>query len=393
MYIMIVGLLCVSNAQNSWQPISNFPSVARSWPASFTIGEKAYVGTGGQSFIYNNDLWEYDTVTGIWTQKANVGGPLRGGAAGFSINGKGYMGLGRNSTQLYYDLWEYDPILNTWSFNSFFPGSNVDKSATFVVQNKAYVVAGGTATNIGTESNNLWEFNPSGNTWSQKTSIPSTGRNRAVGFEIFDKGYIACGYGFDSSTSSSQSTNEVWEYDAILDTWTQKANYPGSGRSDCAGFSIGNYGYVGMGRFMYTTEFWRFDPLNDSWTQVDQFIGSGRIAGVSFSTTDKGFVGLGYTVTTQLIEFTDFYQFQDQTLSEQSINATNNISIYPNPFDNELIIETSSFKNAAVYNLSGKLLGLFQSETIDLSHLNLGVYILKVERENLPLIVKKIIKR
>jgi hypothetical protein len=60
------------------------------------------------------DFWEFNTTTGAWTQKADVGNVYRQSAVGFSIGSKGYIGLGYASGGRT-DLLEYDPASNTWS--------------------------------------------------------------------------------------------------------------------------------------------------------------------------------------------------------------------------------------------------------------------------------------
>ena len=99
--------------------------------------------------------------------------------------------------------------------------------------------------------------------------------------------------------------------------------------------------------YQRNTDMWRYNPVNDSWTEVDSFWGSGRIASLSLSTNDAGYVGLGYTVNSQgFVEFTDFFRFEDQTLSLEN-PSTNLISVYPNPVTSDLFVEgmpSSSYK-------------------------------------------------
>src|SRR6185503_18531721 len=66
-------------------------------------------------------------------------------------------------------------------------------------------------------------------TWTQKADFGGTGRAYAVGFSIGSKGYIGTG---------SSNGKDFWEYDPATDTWTQKADFGGTYRSFAAGFSI-----------------------------------------------------------------------------------------------------------------------------------------------------------
>ena len=59
--------------------------------------------------------WEFDPVTGTYTQKAAMPNGLGGGASGF-INGRLYVAGGRDASNTILDtLYIYDPATNTWS--------------------------------------------------------------------------------------------------------------------------------------------------------------------------------------------------------------------------------------------------------------------------------------
>jgi N-acetylneuraminic acid mutarotase len=105
----------------TWTQRPSFPGLGREHAVSFTIGNKAYVGTG--SYVLSgrqhlNDFWEYDPgtfgSTGTWTQRASFGGLARGFAVGFSIGNKGYIGSGSiagsfGAVTRLNDFWEYNP--------------------------------------------------------------------------------------------------------------------------------------------------------------------------------------------------------------------------------------------------------------------------------------------
>ena len=55
-------------------------------------------------------------------------------------------------------------------------------------------------------------------TWTQKADFGGTGRRYAVGFSIGSKGYIGTGV-------ASSLTKDFWEYDQAANTWTQKADF------------------------------------------------------------------------------------------------------------------------------------------------------------------------
>jgi hypothetical protein len=79
----------------------------------------------------------------------------------------------------------------------------------------------------------------------------------AVGFSINGKGYVGTGeFGYTS-------LKDLWEYDPVIDQWTQLEDFPGGERRYAAGFSIGDKGYVGTGWSINgdnLNDFWEFTP-------------------------------------------------------------------------------------------------------------------------------------
>jgi N-acetylneuraminic acid mutarotase len=135
-------------------------------------------------------------------------------------------------------------------------------------------------------------------TWLRKNDIGFAGiagpaeRYSAVGFTINGKGYFGGG---------NNGKTDFWEYDPVSDTWSQKANFSGTGRNEATGFTIGNKGYVGTGYttfpFAYYNDFWEFDPLANTWTRKADHPGTPRRAATGFAIGNKGYLGTGITAT------------------------------------------------------------------------------------------------
>jgi hypothetical protein len=246
-------------ATNIWTQKADFGGVARASAVGFSVGTKGYIGTGA-AVEYERDFWEYDPATNIWTQKADFGGAARASAVGFSIGTKGYIGTGWDGKLYYKDFWEYDPATNIWTQKADF-GLLVAAARKavvgFAIGTKGYIGTGIAATGY---TDDFWEYNPAGNTWTQMTSFGGTKRGSAVGFSIGTKGYI--GTGIDGSGY----TKDFWEYDpaggADLGTWTVKADFGGTARKDSVGFLIASKGYIGTGidGSGYTKDLWEYDP-------------------------------------------------------------------------------------------------------------------------------------
>src|ERR1044071_4100643 len=125
----------------TWDSLSTYPCTKGGDGAiTFTIGNKLYVGGGFVSKCF----YEYDPAADKWTKKADL--PVvkcKAFGVGFSINGKGYAGLGfdlpASSPVCNNDLWEYDPVANKWTQKKDYPGQGCDALFSFTVGNKAYV--------------------------------------------------------------------------------------------------------------------------------------------------------------------------------------------------------------------------------------------------------------
>src|ERR1019366_2089587 len=79
------------------------------------------------------------------------------------------------------------------------------------------------------------------NTWSPKTCLPSYTRAGEAAFTVGNMGYIVGGYNLGITAS-----NQVWQYNPNTDTWTQKNNFPNVITGpNC--FVINDTAYVGVG--------------------------------------------------------------------------------------------------------------------------------------------------
>ena len=104
---------------------------------SFVIGTKGYVFGGFDNYNCLADLWEYDSESGSWTEKAS---PIatdpdfipRCSSAAFALDGKGYIGLGADGEKNLDDFWMYDPAADSWTQKaSFTEGGQTRRSNSF----------------------------------------------------------------------------------------------------------------------------------------------------------------------------------------------------------------------------------------------------------------------
>ncbi len=249
--------------RNTWTQKADLPGVERNSAVGFSTDTKGYIGTGFDGKNKLKDFYEYDPSANTWTQKADFAGNARYGAVGMGISNKGYIGTGYDGNYMK-DFWEYNPETDTWTQKTSIGGSKRRDAATFVIEGKGYLMTG---IDNGIYENDVWEYDPSTDIWTEKREIENlsddsyddsystiTGIDKA-GFTINGKGYLATG-----GTSAGEI---VWEYNPSSDLWTERTSFEGSSRTGGVGFDIDNVGYVTTGKSgsYYYDDLWSFDPL------------------------------------------------------------------------------------------------------------------------------------
>jgi len=294
--VFLVSLLLVTApgifAQDTWTQkasLSNTPVNDYSYGCG--IGNKAYVVPGPTPGSYfetapKTDFFEYDPATDVWTKKANL--PVNNVPYGLavSINGKGYFGLTGG-------IWEYDPAIDTWTRKLTLPAGITTFLTAFSIGGKGYFSWGD-----GASSNQLWEYNPVTDAWVQKANFPGTTAPSVfdihTGFTIGNKGYVA-----KNGDTDPSNKNDLWEYDPALNTWTQKASFGGKIIVSSNGFGIEGKGYIATAANVvpdlpYTEmHFLQFDPVSNTWTEKAMFPGQPRGYSVGLSVGNKGYIGFG----------------------------------------------------------------------------------------------------
>src|SRR3972149_8899342 len=331
----------------NWIKLSDFEGVARTDAVAFTIGNKAYVGTGYDGSNRLNDFWEYDPQLNNWTRKADFPGIPRNGAVGFGTDSKGYIGTGFDGTNRLNDFWEYDPVTNTWDSIANFGGTARYSAVAFAINNRGY---GGPGYD-GNYLKDIWEYDPSTGQWSQRISLSGAKRRDAVAFVIEDKGYICTGI------NNGVYEYDFWEYDPTIDQWVKKRSiadvteedydddYTSITGTNKVAFSINGKGYIATGGAGTAgTAVWEYNPVSDSWVQKTSLEASGRVEAIGFSIGDLGYVTTGRNSG---YYFDDLWGFQPNSgqVDYDKIMAT---SIFSGHYFSGNILQLSKF---CLYNL------------------------------------------
>ncbi|MCC7302459.1 MAG: T9SS type A sorting domain-containing protein [Bacteroidia bacterium] len=198
---------------DTWTQKADFDGGPRAIAFAFSVGSKGYVGAGYGDSCTNGkcaDFWEYDSASNLWTQKAGFNGLPRYWAFGFSVGSKGYVTTGMDTVNpnppYKKDLWEYDTTTDVWVQKADFPGMKRFGASGFSLGTNAYVGLGLDSIGIG-YSGDFYRWSQISNTWTPIANFAGTSRFQTVGFSINGKGYIGTGY--DGAPSL---TSTFWEY-------------------------------------------------------------------------------------------------------------------------------------------------------------------------------------
>ena len=381
-----------------WTKIHALDNGKRYEATGFSANGKGYVSCGvdTNNNCYN-DLWEYDAAFDYWTQKANLPADYRRGAYGFELNNQGYLGGGTNDPTstlgtILNDLWMYDPIMNTWTAKAICPIS-VYRAAYTSCNGKGYVMCG--VNGSWGSSSDVYEYNPTTNTWIYKTMFPglatsSGGRDGGIATTANNKIYF--GMGKDDSFFQ----NDWWEYNPTTNTWVQKSNFPGTGRTGAFAFTLNGMPCAGMGSDgSYNNDTWWYNTTANTWNYTTSFSGASRRGVACFVIGNVGYMGSGKSGGGSK---QDFYKL-DADVGIEVLEKNSYLTLYPNPvIGDEFIVQyTQPFNTLTIQILSmdGKLIRTQEltsaSQTIDKNGLSKGVYFVTILNKQQVIATKKII--
>jgi len=154
------------------------------------------------------------------------------GAYGFNIEGRLFVGGGISS----YDplvghagFYEYLPDSDQWLARATPPFGALYRAATD--QWDGLVVGGSRVDTAFHPTNELWHYDPLTDTWTQKASLPGIGREGLV-VVPFDQGWPT----FQAGLGGDPGMNDWYQYDGYADQWSTLPSLPGPGRTGAVGY-------------------------------------------------------------------------------------------------------------------------------------------------------------
>jgi len=192
-----------------------------------------YVLGGSEMGKLNQDwhdiqrMLKFDVNTLTWHELDSLPYPTMFNLLGFELNNEFYIGLGidRNYGSglccgvASKKFWKYNPNTNLWTQLPDFPGNYEyfgDNTTAFTIGNKGYMFYGDPSVALNA-SQELWEFNPVSNSWTQ-INLPATGGPSPGGkYQIFshdNKAYFLTSERYQLTTSSTyQMQSACLEFD------------------------------------------------------------------------------------------------------------------------------------------------------------------------------------
>ena len=177
-----------------------------------------------------------------------------------------------------------------WTQKADFGGGTRQWAAGFSLNGYGYVGAGVDTTGSFAYKKDFWQYDPILNVWTQKADAGNIPRGGCIGFAVGNYGYIGLG-----QNSNPIPLFDIWQYNPVNNTWTQKSNFPGSARIYSCSFICNNKAYVGLGAysFSYFNDLWQYEPNGDYWVQKANLPGAARFGAIAFSVNNYGYVGSG----------------------------------------------------------------------------------------------------
>jgi len=299
----------------NWVKKSDFEGMPRGSAVNFVIGEYAYVGLGyndDNSNEYLNDFWKYNPAIDRWDRVADFPGKGRVAAVSFSINGKGYVATGYDGENSLKDLWEYDPAADRWTQKDDFMGGARYKGVGFSLGNYGYIGTGYGEDLV--DKIDFYRFDPtasSGNQWTKVQSIGGSKRRGALAFTNNGKAYVCNGI------SNGVFQTDMWEYDPTGDMWTKKTDLDEDDswsilRQNATSFVCDGKAYISFGeKSGYLKDVWEYDFSADTWLEKTDFEGAGRTNAVAFTVGGKAIVTTGYTGSYYLDDVWEFKPYDE----------------------------------------------------------------------------------
>lgn len=267
MSLVVLTILCQvdSAVSGTWVSKADMPT-ARAGACAAVVNGKIYVIGGGTDFLNLDPMIVevYDPATDKWEKIP--GGPEKGRifCSASVVNGKIYVIGGAASGTALAIVEEYDPTTNTWTRKSDMPTARASL-ATAVVDGKIYAI-GGTSNPRSRFSNlaTVEMYDPMTDSWTDKVDMP-TARMGLVASTVNGKIYAIKGF-----INEDRHVSTTEEYDPVADKWQSRSELA-ERKVFAAAAEVNGKIYVVGGALFVTvnSSAEEYDPEEDTWKMID----------------------------------------------------------------------------------------------------------------------------
>lgn len=298
----------------AWHRLSDLPFLY-DYGCAFDFGEEAYVITGGETDVYDKEIYRFNPANKGFTR---IAGTFRTGILNpisCTLGGKGYM-IGQKSDDFFGVGFEvFNPDSATLRKLPDYPGNQTVNPVIIADDSVIYAGCGLMAyTSYHYWYSDFWKYSPATNRWTRLADCPyyvSFSNQVFIDGRLIFLGHLGLFYQL--------------EYHPMTNTWSQtEMNEAELGYWLLLGFKYGarvsvvNDGkwYVGFGDWYQNNEdygttdpginnrFYSFDPYDNSWKTIANVAAPPRTFALAFSIGGKIYIG-GH----QIYRWYDFWEY------------------------------------------------------------------------------------
>jgi N-acetylneuraminic acid mutarotase len=395
--IFLLTPMCLFGQEiaGSWATFSANGFTPRGAFTSQEVGGKIYVIGGFTGSDYITTIQVYDPATDSWDSITNATGTFtpRRGMSSVVVGGKIYTfggangSGGSNGSGALNNVEVFDPATNVWDTLPKMPTARW-RSCAVLLGGKIYVMGGYVSGPV----NTVEIFDTLTNTWSQGDTASFGARSDFAAEVINGKIYVVGGQGDTVSPQVYDTESNAWTTPVTSGSYVERQGL-------CAAVINGEIYAFGGTDGEYLNTFDVFNPADNSWTTpLTSNVPVPRAGGCGTLYNGKVYIMGGRDDWGQLDTNSVFIPAVSGVI--QTVSSTG-ISLFPNPTDGVLTIQTMPSVKAShltVMNILGQILIDKMIEpgslniTLDLSGYSSGIYEIRISGDN-AMFEEKIIKR
>lgn len=380
--ILIIFCPLLLQAQ-AWVKLPNFASTKRDDGVAVVIDSKAYVGTGVDPGSATIDFRVLDLISNQWSSiPAMPFTTERQYACGFKTDTCFFVTCGIGPTGALTSTYRYSILNQNWLAVAPKPNAGLMSAVCFQFNNKI-ILAGGKGNND-IINHEVWEYDIANNSWQQKNKLPFSPLWRAAYSTLNGFGYLIGGV-----DSVGRFSPRLYRYSPNTDQWTLIDSIPvARGLAYQAMQAVNNRLFI-FGGFdslnTYHNDAFIYDPPTAKWIPAPALPAAPRKGGMSFSFGQNFYYTCGILADGD--RQTETWMTDVPTGISEILNEKHECSVFPNPIKDEFKITTTNFtiEKISIYSLQGALLKELQFDpnnaSVSVSHLETGLYILKIENK------------